>query len=545
MNAVVQVRQVSRPVLRRRESAGVRLPIGVVLAAVVAGAIQRWWVAAHPIGTLTSDGAVIGLMALRLLHHGQLTAYMWGQSYGGSLEAVLTAAVFVVAGAGTGQLLAATALSSALCALALWRACRRIVGEPAAQIGALAFWVWPASFLWRCLKPGGTYMVGLAIALCAVGALARIRHGEDGWRRCGVAGLWCGLALWSSPMSLDLLVPAALWLIPAVRRLGRRLLAIVAGGIAGGLPVLVFGATHDWSNLHMPGYRADLLSGFPGRFRQFFTIEGPISMGVRVEGSLNWVDGHLGEILAGAGAAAVLATASVVIAGRAPRCRLPILTLALLPVLYSLNPLADNVGQGRYASFAVPMAALLIGVGLERAGVLAQRLEVILGWQAGVSPRAHGNDLRSRLVWTAGLAFFCMLGTVGLRYEPGLALVTFRTPDVAMPVDDSALQALLATHGVKDAYASYWMAYRVMFETGGRTQVAPYDFDRYPPIAAAVGASPDPAYLFITASRYVSSFEIWCHHHDIGYHAWHLGSFTIVQPATKIIPGMLPHKVLS
>jgi hypothetical protein len=85
-----------------------------VLAAVLVGAIQRWWVAGHAIGTLTSDGAVIGLMALRLLHHGQLTAYMWGQSYGGSLEAVLTAAVFAVAGAGTSQLLATTALSSGL-----------------------------------------------------------------------------------------------------------------------------------------------------------------------------------------------------------------------------------------------------------------------------------------------------------------------------------------------------------------------------------------------------------------------------------------------
>jgi hypothetical protein len=52
------------------------LPGGVVLAAELAGAIQRWWVAAHPIGTLTSDGAVVGLMALHLLHHGQLTAYM-------------------------------------------------------------------------------------------------------------------------------------------------------------------------------------------------------------------------------------------------------------------------------------------------------------------------------------------------------------------------------------------------------------------------------------------------------------------------------------
>jgi hypothetical protein len=505
-----------------------RLPVSLVLVAVAAGAIQRWWVAAHPIGTLTSDGAVIGLMALQLLHHGQLTAYMWGQSYGGSLEAVLTAAVFAVARTGTSQLLATTALSSALCALALWRAGRHIVGETAAQLGALAFWVWPASFIWRSLKPGGTYMIGLAIALCAVGALARIRQGDDGWRRCGMAGLWCGLALWSSPMSLELLIPTGLWLIPAVRRLGQRVSTIPAGAIAGGLPVLVFGATQDWTNLHMPGYHTDLLSGFADRFRQFFSIEGPVSMGVRVEGSFAWVGGHFGEALAWAGAAALVATAAAVLAGRTPRCLLPVLTLALLPFLYAFIPLADHSGQGRYAFFALPMAALLIGVGLDRAGTLVRDQGTALG----------------QMVWAAGLAFICALGTIGLGDEPGQALVAFPAPDVTMPVNDSALQALLATHRIKDAYAPYWMAYRVMFETGGRTAVAPLSYDRSPLIAAAVGASPDPAYLFITASKTVSSFELWCQGRNVGYQVWHRGSFTVVQPTAKVSPGELPAAVL-
>jgi hypothetical protein len=497
------------------------------VTAVLIGALQRWWVAAHPIGTLTSDGAVIGLMALQLLHHGQLTAYMWGQSYAGSLEAVLTAVVFAVAGTGTGQLLATTAFSSALCAFALWRTGRHVVGEPAAQIAALAFWVWPASFLWRSVKPGGTYMIGLAIALCAVGALARIRQGDDGWRRCAVAGLWCGLAVWSSPMSLELLIPAALWFIPAARRLGRRLLIIAAAGIVGGLPVLVFGATHDWTNLHTPGYRADLLTGFPGRFGQFFPIEGPIALGVRVEGSFAWVGGYLGEILAVAAAAGFLAVAAAVIAGRAPRCRLPVICIALLPFIYALNPLADHVGQGRYALFAVPMAALLIGVGLERAGAfLRQR-----------------GDFRPWVTWTVGLALVGALGTAGLAAEPGQDLVAFPAPDVTMPTDDSALQVLLAAHQIKDAYAPYWIAYRVMFETGVR--VTPYDFDRYPPIAAAVEASPDPAYLFVAASKTLSSFESWCRAHHVGYQEWRLRSFAVVQPTMKVEPGELPDAVLN
>jgi hypothetical protein len=524
MGAMVRARETNGRYQRGGLSLTGWLAAAVVLAVVLIGAAERWWVAAHPIGTLTSDGAVIGLMALRLLQHGQLTAYMWGQSYGGSLEAVLTAAVFAVAGAGTSQLLATTALSSALCAVALWRAGRRIVGEPAARIGALAFWVWPASFLWRSLKPGGTYMIGLAITLCAVGALARIRQGDDGWRRCGVAGLWCGLALWSSPMSLELLIPAALWLIPVVRRLGRRLLVTAAAAIAGGAPMLVSGATHEWNNLHMPGHGDDLLTGFPGRLGQFFPIEAPVSMGVRVEGTFAWVGGPFGQILAAAGAAAFLAAAYAVITGRVPRCGLPVLCLALLPVLYALIPLADAPGQGRYALSAVPMAALLVGVGLERAAAAFER------------------HRRPWLVWTAGLALVCALGAAGLRDEPGQVLVAFPAPDVTMPADDSALLALLAAHDVRDAYAPYWIAYRVMFETG--TQVTPYDYDRYPPIAAAVDASPDPAYLFLTASRTLGSFETWCREHGIGYREWHSRGFTIVQPARKVTPGALPHAVL-
>jgi hypothetical protein len=530
MDAMVRAGTASQRERGSGTAASSRLPAAVILAAVLIGALQRWWVAAHPIGTLTSDGAVIGLMALQLLHHGQLTAYMWGQSYGGSLEAVLTAGVFAVAGAGTGQLLATTAFSSALCAVALWRAGRHIVGEPAAQIAALAFWVWPASFLWRSLKPGGTYMAGLAIALCAVGALARIRQGDDGWHRCAAAGLWCGLALWSSPMSLELLIPAAFWFIPAARRLGRRLLVIVAGGLAGGLPILVSGATHHWTNLHAPGYRADLVTGFAGRLLRFFPTEAPISMGVRVEGSFAWAGGYLGEILAGTGAAAFLAVALAVIAGRAPRCTLPVLCLALLPFLYAFNPLADHAGQGRYTLFAVPMAALLIGIGLERAAALV---------------RHHLAGLRPWLVWAAGLALAGALGTAGLHDEPGQALVAFPAPDVTMPTDDSALQALLAAHDVKDAYAPYWMAYRVMFETGARTQESPYDNDRYPPIAATVNASPDPAYLFIATSKTLSSFKGWCQGHGIGYREWQLRGFAVVEPVRKVDPGELPPAVLN
>ena len=79
-----------------------------------------------------------------------------------------------------------------------------------------------------------------------------------------------------------------------------------------------------------------------------------------------------------------------------------VLTLALNPLLYALNPLAANAGQGRYALFAVPMAALLIGCGLAHAP------DIRPGW----------GDLRPGLVWTAGLACLCALGAAACGRTP-------------------------------------------------------------------------------------------------------------------------------
>ena len=246
-------------------------------------------------------------------------------------------------------------------------------------------------------------------------------------------------------------------------------------------------------------------------------------MGVREEGSLAWLGGSAGEVLAWLFVSALVLTAVAVVRNRAPRCRLPVLAIAALPVLYALIPLADHTGQGRYAEFAIPMGALLIGVGLDSAA----------------------NPARAAWLTAAiGLILACALGTAGLLAEPGQQLVAFQAPDVAMPVNDSGLLHLLAVHDITDGYANYWIAYRVTFETGGRTTVTPDDYDRYPPIAQLVGASPDPAYLFVSASRTTAAFQAWCREHAIAYHAWSDGGFSVVRPTTKVTPGMVPATVL-
>ena len=395
-----------------RASLDRRVVLPLVAVAVVIGALERWWVASHTLGTLTSDGSVVGLMALQLLHHGQLPTYFWGQSYGGSIEAVGSAAVFLVAGHGTSQLLAASALSSALAALALWRAGRRFVGDPAALLGALAFWIWPASVMLRSLKPGGSYMLGLALVLCGVGALARLHDGEDGlWVRVA-AGLWCGLAFWATATSIQLLVPALLWSAPALWRLGRRFGAVVVGGLVGASPAIAYGLAHGWSNLLLPGGDGSALARFAPRFVQFFQDELPIALDLRVEGTLSWLQPRPRHRVSRWSRSAVLAPWWWWWPGEGPDgAGSPCSPCCFSPSSTPVNSDANHVGQGRYVLDGMTMAALLVGVGLDNGGrALARRRS----W-----PRAQ-------VLWAAMLALLALVGAFTLGREPGPVLVGLR-----------------------------------------------------------------------------------------------------------------------
>jgi 4-amino-4-deoxy-L-arabinose transferase-like glycosyltransferase len=509
-------------------------PVGWALAAlaVALGGFERWWLSAHTIGTLTSDGAVIGLMALHFIHHGQLPAYMWGQSYGGSLEMLATAGVFTVAGVGTSQLLATTAITSFLAAFAMWRAARRLVGDPAALLGALALWVWPALFTWRSIKPGGSYLVGLALAWCAIGYLIRLKQGERTTYVLVAAGIACGLAFWTSPMSLQLLAPALLWSFGALRALGRRFVLIIGGAVLGAMPAIVYGATHAFANLSPPNSN-HVYDGFFTRIVQFFCQELPIATSLRVEGSLAWVGGVFGVVCTFAVAASLVAVGVAVLRHRAPRCELPMLALGLLPILYALNTLADHQGQGRYVLLGSTMGMVLVGVGLDNLG----------RWLGGAVRGRARSGVRPVVTWTVGLGLLASLGVAAMNDQPGARLADFPVGGLPMPPTDTALRELVADQHVHDAFAGYWMAYRLMFETEEHVAVTPISLGRFPPIRDAVLNSPRPAWLFLTASPVRTNFQHWLMAHDIAFKVSSQGVFSVVQPSIRVVPAELPRSI--
>lgn len=517
-----------------------RAPRGVVAAGVVLalglvalGGMERWWVASSTIGTLTSDGAVIGLMAMHLIHHGQFPAYMWGQAYGGSLEMLETAVVFVLFGTGTSQLLATTAATSAIVCLAMWRAARRIVGEPAAAIGALALWVWPVVFTWRSLKPGGSYVVGMALAWCALNGLARIKSEDHRRVVLVVTGVLLGLCIWTSPMTLQLLAPGVLWSFAALRGLRRRLVEVAAGIVVGGIPAWWFGLTHFLANFRPT--EGAFYDGFFSRFAQFFEYELPIATSLRVEGSLHWVLGDASIALEALMVVAFGVLLARVARRRAPRYALPVLSLALLPVLYGANPYADHLGQGRYVMLGASMLPLLVGVCVDDLGRLAAR-------------RLRGGDVRrrtaaalARLVTAAvALSVLACLGVAALDTEPGTVLADFGVGGARVPASFAPLRTLLLEHHVHDAYATYWVAYRVTFELQEHVLVTPTSTGRYPPIREAVSASRDPAFVFVTKQFTLGWTEQSCRAHHVAYVTWVDGPFTVLEPDRRLTLHELP-----
>jgi len=268
-------------------------------------------------------------------------------------------------------------------------------------------------------------------------------------------------------------------------------------------------------------------------------------MSLRVQRSFTWIGGWAGVLLAWAVAGAVGALVILVARGRARRCRLPLLTMLMLPVLFALNPMASYQGQARYVMSGSSMGALLVGVALERSGVWGGRLAVGISRWTGRGRATLGRSPRRLMLWPVGVALLGALGLVALDKAPPRLVVGFDAGGVPMPADDSSLQSLVTEHHVHYAFATYWIAYRITFETNGATEATAFDNDRYPPIAETVQRSKDPVDLFVASSLTARRLERWCEVHGIEYAVWHDGLFTAVRPDTTVLPSELPEGILS
>ncbi|MEA3020543.1 MAG: hypothetical protein QOI47_2067 [Actinomycetota bacterium] len=418
--------------------------IGVV-GLVAVGVGERAHLLAGRWGAVDSDEAVVGLMA-RGFRHGHWRAFYWGQHYAGTQETALVA----LAGASWAALKLVPIVLCALAAVLTWRVGRRIVEDRLAQAAGLLVWVAPGSGVWWSTKERGFYWVTIVLGLVVV--LAALRIVERGGRPIDwvAFGAAAGCGFWASPAILYFAVPATLWLV-ARRRLPPLRWAVLAppAALLGALPWIWHNVGRGLPSLERPPQPVHI-SYATGIGRLLWRTL-PVDLGLRWPLTERWVVPVVAPMLLLAlGAAVVVASA------RRPRPTVLLVALAIFPFIYSWFPGAWFVGEGRYALFATPLAALAVAW-------VVRRPAVVLG--------------------------IAVVASV-------VAVRSFEYVPVERPFHIGPDLAALRAAGVDHAWADYWVAYRLYFVSGGDIVASSSSASRERSVLDAVQRDRTPAFVY-------------------------------------------------
>jgi 4-amino-4-deoxy-L-arabinose transferase-like glycosyltransferase len=425
---------------------------------VLAGIGFRLWLAFGRLGVPDSDEAVVGLMAVRLLRHGELPAFFWGQPYGGSLEAVLVAPSIRVFGATTFALKLPSLLLGLGASWLTWRIARRRFSTVVAVSAGLVSLFSPPALVWFGTKERGFYPLTAVLGLVAVLAAICIDEEPGRLRYWFGLGAAVGVGWWMSPNIAYYAVPIAIWLVVRGHWRQRRGVAAAATALVLGSSVwIVANIQSGFASLRVPPW-ADS-STYWSRLVFFGTGAVPFSLGLRRPFGGKWT---VSPLVGGGVYLALLAGLAVAIFfalrntswTRAPELFL----LATAPFLYAIFPANWVFRNGRYIYFVASLVPLLLcHVMTTKAGRIAVAGVVVAGLVAFVSDTAR------------------LQGHVHPSAAP--------------------IGRALQDEGFHTAVANYWIAYQMTYATDEEVMASPSRGRRYGPYVDAVKRLPT-AYVF-------------------------------------------------
>jgi uncharacterized membrane protein len=439
-------------------------------------------------GSVDSDEAIVGLMARHIVHQHQFSSFYWGQNYGGSLTAIVMAAVFAVFGSSTATLKVVPIGMSAVAAILVWRLGRRTIGEPGATLAALAFWVWPANYVLLSTKERGFYWMCMILGLSFLLAVLRLVDHPDRWGEWIVLGILGGLGWWTSPQILYFVVPGLVWLGIKLRRDAWRLIVSLPFALLAAFPWLLFNFHHDWAALVPTSHQFD--KGYIGNIKVLVRHGLPVALG------LNILEKWIVPVVFPAIYVALLVLGTIGVIRRRPKQWLLILVALAFPLLWGAFPVSGVIGEGRYVMFILPAVILLL--------MYAARSPVL-----------------QVLMFVAALA-------VSIEGVHRIA------DHASAPIRTGPLIAALDAHHVHHLYGDYWVVYRVAFETNERIVGTPRFSKRWPPYDQAVAADPHPAAVFVAQSREGQQYERGLGRLGIAFDKYQAGNFDVYQPASNV-----------
>jgi 4-amino-4-deoxy-L-arabinose transferase-like glycosyltransferase len=545
------------------------------LALILAGgAALRLWLLARGLPTLDSDEATIGLMALHL-RHGEWSVFFLGQSYMGSLEAVVVAPFVWLLGPSAFALRLAPLLMGLAAIAAIAVLATRLYSPRVALVAAALLAFSSPYFVVLSVRAYGGYVETLLFgALLLLLALGGAEPAGRSWRATALLGLLAGLALWTNLLVLPFLlaVAAMFWWQRRTDLLGRKGLLLLAALLLGAAPAIVYNALNGAATLTTilsitavgargPGAAAPSL---PGNVWLLLTVSLPILGGGFLGGyqsaGLTIGDYRLAaaaqplayvvDLLLALGTVALLAAAglSALRGWRALRAPDSIVEADLLKrarrvrrqgeaalLLVTVCYAAAMILTRRSDLFAVPRYLFPIAICTP---VVANQLLRMTDWAvARLSSHSAPRFARAALPalafaallsWNlAGAAAVTSVGTAALDHG------------VWVTNDDTPLLALLRAHHVQTVISNdYWEGLRLTFESGETyiaVMVTPQGhpgFNRYSPYVARGLADGRPAYVELSGTPEAVLRLARLHAEALpGYTAAVVGQFTVLVPA--------------
>jgi hypothetical protein len=207
-----------------------------LIAGLVAGLVVRIFAMRSGWGYVNTDVAT-GMLMAEASSHGHFYTFLWGQNYGGTFVLILEAPLVRLFGVHL-MIFRTVDLTLLLIDVLLLRSiARRLVSAHEADIATLLFWMFPPAWVqWTGLEYV-FWTSGIGFVLASVWSAFRwIETNDDRWL-IGV-GLGTGLAIWSYPLMLTLLIPVIAGVVWRLRRRLWRAVMLATGASVGLIPII-------------------------------------------------------------------------------------------------------------------------------------------------------------------------------------------------------------------------------------------------------------------------------------------------------------------
>jgi hypothetical protein len=241
----------------------------VVAAAVRIGLLVREWPASN------SDEGTMGLMAMHIAEGRHFPSFMYGQSYMGTAEAYLAAAVFRVFGPSLAGLRIPMLLLFLLFLVAMYVLARRLYGTAVALVSVGLLALGSRELYGHELVAQGaipeTLLAGTLLLLLGHRLLATpddpSHAAAQRWRLAGW-GATATLGLWSTMLTAPFVLTSAVLVWMTIRRRAAArpggLWALGGGLLTGAVPWLLHDFTHPWRDGGVVGVMNIYLMGGTG-----------------------------------------------------------------------------------------------------------------------------------------------------------------------------------------------------------------------------------------------------------------------------------------